>query len=117
MIERHQSTAELTELLAVHPEVIGAQLRLGGCDRCGSGTGASPRRECLSARRVSFYWLRHTAGSLTAVAGLDPPVASERMGHTAAAHLDKEGTTAPGFDRNGSTKLFQGMGAPGIEPG
>ena len=28
-----------------------------------------------------FHWLRHTAGSLMAVAGLDPAVASERMGH------------------------------------
>ncbi len=30
----------------------------------------------------TFHWLRHTAGSLMAVAGLDPAVASERMGHT-----------------------------------
>ncbi len=30
----------------------------------------------------NFHWLRHTAGSLMAVAGLDPAVASERMGHT-----------------------------------
>ncbi len=28
-----------------------------------------------------FHWLRHTAGSLMAVAGMDPAVASERMGH------------------------------------
>jgi integrase len=30
----------------------------------------------------NFHWLRHTAGSLMAVAGLDPAVASERMGHS-----------------------------------
>jgi integrase len=30
----------------------------------------------------TFHWLRHTAGSLMAVAGLDPTVAAERMGHT-----------------------------------
>jgi len=30
----------------------------------------------------NFHWLRHTAGSLMALAGLDPAVASERMGHT-----------------------------------
>jgi len=30
----------------------------------------------------NFHWLRHTAGSLMAVAGLDPAVASEWMGHT-----------------------------------
>jgi len=29
-----------------------------------------------------FHWLRHTAGSLMAIAGLDPAVASERMGHS-----------------------------------
>jgi hypothetical protein len=28
-----------------------------------------------------FHWLRHAAGSLMAVAGMDPAVASERMGH------------------------------------
>ena len=71
-----------------------------------------------------FHWLRHTAGSPMAVAGLDPAVASERMGHTDGgalffstyrhlyegekrvqarrledhlrASLDKEGTAAPG---------------------
>jgi integrase len=30
----------------------------------------------------TFHMLRHTAGSLMALAGLDPAVASERMGHT-----------------------------------
>jgi integrase len=73
---------------------------------------------------VNFHWLRHTAGSLMAVAGLDPAVASERMGHTdggalflrtyrhlyegekrvqaarleahVRASLDKEGTNVPG---------------------
>ncbi len=30
----------------------------------------------------TFHWLRHTAGSLMAVAGLDPAAASERMGHS-----------------------------------
>ena len=30
----------------------------------------------------TFHWLRHTAGSLMAVAGYDPAVAAERMGHT-----------------------------------
>jgi integrase len=30
----------------------------------------------------NFHLLRHTAGSLMALAGLDPAVASERMGHT-----------------------------------
>jgi integrase len=72
----------------------------------------------------NFHGLRHTAGSLMAVAGLDPAVASERMGHTdggalflstyrhlyegekriqaarlearVRASLDKEGTNAPG---------------------
>ena len=72
----------------------------------------------------NFHWLRHTAGSLMAVAGLDPAVASERMGHTdggalflrtyrhlyegekrvqaarleahVRASLDKEGTNVPG---------------------
>jgi hypothetical protein len=72
----------------------------------------------------TFHWLRHTAGSLMAVAGLDPAVASERMGHTdggalflktyrhlyegekrvqaqrleahVRASLDKEGTSDPG---------------------
>jgi integrase len=29
-----------------------------------------------------FHWLRHTAGSLMAVAGMEPAVAAERMGHT-----------------------------------
>ena len=71
-----------------------------------------------------FHWLRHTAGSLMAVAGLDPAVASERMGHKdggalflrtyrhlyegekrvqaarleahVRASLDKEGTSTPG---------------------
>jgi integrase len=72
----------------------------------------------------NFHWLRHTAGSLMAVAGLDPAVASERMGHAdggalflrtyrhlyegekrvqaarleahVRASLDKEGTSSPG---------------------
>ena len=72
----------------------------------------------------TFHWLRHTAGSLMAIAGLDPAVASERMGHTdggalflktyrhlyegekrvqaqrleahVRASLDKEGTSSPG---------------------
>jgi len=30
----------------------------------------------------NFHWLRHTAGSLMALAGMDPAVAAERMGHT-----------------------------------
>lgn len=30
----------------------------------------------------TFHMLRHTAGSLMALAGLDPAVASKRMGHT-----------------------------------
>jgi integrase len=30
----------------------------------------------------TFHLLRHTAGSLMAVAGMEPPVAAERMGHT-----------------------------------
>ena len=34
-----------------------------------------------------LHWLRHTAGSLMAVAGLDPAVASERMGHTDGGSL------------------------------
>ena len=29
-----------------------------------------------------FHWLRHTAGSLMALAGMDPAVAAERMGHS-----------------------------------
>jgi hypothetical protein len=32
--------------------------------------------------RFTFHWLRHTAGSLMALAGYDPAVAAERMGHT-----------------------------------
>ncbi len=74
-----------------------------------------------------FHWLRHTAGSLMALAGLDPAVAAERMGHTdggalflrtyrhlyegekrvqaqrleahVRASLDKEGTSAPGNEK------------------
>ena len=30
----------------------------------------------------TFHWLRHTAGSLMALAGYDPAVEAERMGHT-----------------------------------
>jgi hypothetical protein len=30
----------------------------------------------------NFHWLRHTAGSLMALAGMDPAVAAERMGHS-----------------------------------
>lgn len=30
----------------------------------------------------TFHWLRHTAGSLMALAGMDPAVAAERLGHT-----------------------------------
>lgn len=30
----------------------------------------------------TFHLLRHTAGSLMALAGMDPPVAAERLGHT-----------------------------------
>lgn len=30
----------------------------------------------------TFHWLRHTAGSLMALSGMDAPVAAERMGHT-----------------------------------
>lgn len=72
----------------------------------------------------TFHWLRHTAGSLMAVAGLDPALAAERMGHRdggalflktyrhlyegekrvqaarleahVRASLDKVGTSAPG---------------------
>ena len=45
-------------------------------DRAQSG------RESSVFDGFNFHWLRHTAGSLMAVAGLDPAVASERMGHT-----------------------------------
>lgn len=31
---------------------------------------------------LTFHMLRHTAGSLMALAGMDPPVAAERLGHT-----------------------------------
>ena len=72
----------------------------------------------------TFHWLRHTAGSLMALAGYDPAVAAERMGHTdggalflrtyrhlyegekrvhaerldafVRASLDKQGTLVPG---------------------
>lgn len=29
-----------------------------------------------------FHWLRHTAGTLMALAGVEPPIAAERLGHT-----------------------------------
>ena len=51
--------------------------------------GAAARHDRQESGRESsvfdgfnFHWLRHTAGSLMAAAGLDPAVASERMGHT-----------------------------------
>jgi integrase len=87
-------------------------------DREQSGRGAS----VFDGFR--FHWLRHTAGSLMAVSGMDPAVASERMGHRdggslflstyrhlyegekraqasrleahVRASLDKEGTSTPG---------------------
>ena len=80
-----------------------------------------------------------------AVAGLDPALASERMGHRdggalflrtyrhlyegekrtqatrfeafVRASLDKEGHQSMGISRNRSTKPIRWMGAPGIEPG
>ena len=39
-------------------------------------------RELSPFDGFNFHWLRHTAGSLMALAGMDPAVASERMGHT-----------------------------------
>jgi hypothetical protein len=45
-------------------------------DREASGRGSSV------FDGFDFHWLRHTAGSLMAVAGLDPAVASERIGHS-----------------------------------
>ena len=39
-------------------------------------------RDVVGVRRVHVPLLRHTAGSLMALAGMDPAVASERMGHT-----------------------------------
>jgi integrase len=93
----------------------------------------------------TFHWLRHKAGSLMAVAGLDAAVASERMGHTdggalflrtyrhlyegekrvqarrleahVRASLDKEGTLTLGIARKDLSKPFPMMGAPGIEAG
>ena len=86
----------------------------------------------------NFHWLRHTAGSLMAVAGIDAAVASERMGHTDGgalflrtyrhlyegekrvqalrlqAHvlssLDKERTSAPG---NSGKQLEQAVSEDG----
>jgi integrase len=37
--------------------------------------------------RLTFHLLRHTAGSLMALAGLDPAIASERLGHTDGGSL------------------------------
>jgi integrase len=93
----------------------------------------------------NFHLLRHTAGSLMALAGMDPAVASERMGHsdggalflktyrhlyegeklTQAAKLDaliretldENGTEAQGRAANPHQTGVSAMGAPGIEPG
>lgn len=52
----------------------------------GVGTAAKKQREQTERPSVyegfTFHLLRHTAGSLMALAGMDPAVASERLGHT-----------------------------------
>jgi integrase len=44
--------------------------------------GRRPSGRASVFERFTFHMLRHTAGSLMARAGIDPPVASERLGHT-----------------------------------
>lgn len=39
-------------------------------------------RDPTTFEGFTFHLLRHTAGSLMALAGMDPPVAAERLGHT-----------------------------------
>ena len=86
----------------------------------------------------NFHLLRHTAGSLMAVAGFDPAVAAERMGHTdggalflrtyrhlyegekrvhaarlqahVLASLDKEGTNDPGYGKERLNQAAQVSG-------
>ena len=90
----------------------------------------------------TFHMLHHTAGSLMALADMDPAVAAERMGHSDGGalfprtyrHLYEsemraqalrlqallDGTRAPELDREeqgGRQTAFLHMGAPGIEPG
>jgi integrase len=92
----------------------------------------------------TFHLLRHTAGSLMARAGMDPAVASERLGHSDGgalflrtyrhlyeaekreqafrleawmrASLDSSGTEDDSEDGFGSTEPRTLMGAAGIEP-
>ncbi len=93
----------------------------------------------------NFHLLRHTAGSLMALAGLDPAVASERLGHSDGGalflrtyrhlyegekrdqaakldalvrkSLDRARTETQVRIANPLGKMLSAMGAPGIEPG
>jgi integrase len=93
----------------------------------------------------NFHLLRHTAGSLMALAEIDPAVASERLGHSDGGalflrtyrhlypgekrdhaakldalvrrSLDKEWTSAQVRAATPPGQTASAMGAPGIEPG
>jgi integrase len=92
----------------------------------------------------TFHLLRHTAGSLMALAGIDPAVAAERLGHTDGGALflkryrhlyearsankptgwrrsyvqrwTRKGREAARLSRKGSTRLMVRMGGTGLEP-
>jgi hypothetical protein len=75
----------------------------------------------------TFHLLRHTAGSLMAVAGMDPAVAAERMGHTdgGALFLKTYRHLYEGEKRTQANRLDalvrsaldeEGTGAPEAEP-
>jgi hypothetical protein len=93
----------------------------------------------------NFHLLRHTAGSLMALAGMDPAVACERLGHSDGGalflqtyrhlyegekreqaakldalvrqSLDNEWTGSQERKANPLQQTASAVGAPGIEPG
>jgi integrase len=130
---REQLMARAPGTRLVFPTVEGKQwdrarfrdrVWLKSIEAAASHDRAEAERELSIFDGFNFHLLRHTAGSLMAVAGMDPAVAAERMGHTdggalflrtyrhlyegekrvhaarlqahVLASLDKEGTDDPG---------------------
>lgn len=88
---REQLLARAAGTPLVFPTVTGRRwTRSGFRERAwtkGVDTAAAKQREATGRASsvfdgFTFHLLRHTAGSLMALAGMDPAVASERLGHT-----------------------------------
>ncbi len=150
---REQLLVRPTGTNLVFPNAVGKRWdrsRFGEVWRKWVRAAATHEREKTGAHQsvfdgFNFHLLRHTAGSLMALAGMDPAVACERLGHSdggalflrtyrhlyegekreQAAKLDA--LIRKSLDENGTThdvgegipheQAVSAMGAPGIEPG